>query len=49
MNLDEIITALGDFKVMSNDRDIRFLEKVLPDGRGARLNLDGTFKGFIDQ
>lgn len=49
MNLDEIITAPNDFKVVSNDRGIRFLEKVLPDGRGARLNLDGTFKGCIDQ
>ena len=26
----------------------RFLEKWLPDGRGLRLNLDSTFKGFID-
>ena len=28
---------------------IQFLEKILPDGRGIRLNMDGTFKGFIDQ
>ena len=28
---------------------ISFLEKMLPDGRGIRLNMDGTIKGFIDQ
>ena len=33
---------------MSSDRGMRFLGKVLPDGRGARLNLDGTFIGEND-
>ena len=28
-------------------KGIRFLEKRLEDGRGIRLNMDGTFKGFI--
>ena len=27
----------------------KFLEKTLEDGRGVRLNMDGTFKGFIDK
>ncbi len=48
-HLREIIDAPGDFVKVTNERGIQFLEKKLPDGRGARLNLDGTFKGFIDQ
>ncbi len=28
-------------------KGIRFLEKRLEVGRGIRLNMDGTFKGFI--
>jgi len=48
-HLEEIIDAPGDFVMVTNDRGITFLEKKLPDGRGVRLNLDGTFKGFIDQ
>lgn len=44
---NEIMYALGDFKpVVSNG--VNFLEKYLPDGRGIRLNLDRTFKGFVD-
>jgi filamentous hemagglutinin len=31
------------------ENGLSFIEKKLPDGRGVRLNLDGTFKGFIDQ
>lgn len=27
---------------------LSFLEKCLPDGRGVRLNMDGSFKGFLD-
>jgi RHS repeat-associated protein len=48
-HLEEIIDAPGDFVKVTNNRGITFLEKKLPDGRGVRLNLDGTFKGFIDQ
>lgn len=48
-HLEEIINAPGDFVKVTNDRGITFLEKKLPDGRGVRLNKDGTFKGFIDQ
>jgi RHS repeat-associated protein len=48
-HLEEILDAPGDFIKVTNDRGITFLEKKLPDGRGVRLNLDGTFKGFIDQ
>ena len=48
-HLNEIINAPGDFVQVTNDRGITFLEKTLPDGRGVRLNMDGTFKGFIDQ
>lgn len=48
-HLEDIIDAPGDFVTVTNDRGITFLEKKLPDGRGVRLNQDGTFKGFIDQ
>ncbi|AZK47334.1 peptidoglycan-binding protein [Paenibacillus lentus] len=48
-HLEEIIDAPGDFVKVTNNRGITFLEKKLPDGRGVRLNQDGTFKGFIDQ
>nr|WP_252508778.1 RHS repeat domain-containing protein [Paenibacillus peoriae] len=48
-HLEGIIDAPGDFVKVTNDRGITFLEKKLPDGRGVRLNQDGTFKGFIDQ
>uniref|UniRef100_UPI002625574E hypothetical protein n=1 Tax=Halomonas sp. TaxID=1486246 RepID=UPI002625574E len=47
-HLDDIVNAPGEFERITNDRGVSFLEKRLPDGRGARLNLDGTFKGFID-
>ncbi len=47
-HIEEILGAPGSFQtVESNGR--MFLEKMLPDGRGIRLNMDGTFKGFIDQ
>ncbi len=47
-HIKEILEGSGQFKkVISNGRT--FLEKMLPDKRGVRLNLDGTFKGFIDQ
>lgn len=43
----EIIRGPGEFKkVTSNGRD--FLEKRLEDGRGMRLQMDSTFKTFID-
>ncbi len=43
----EIIRGPGDFKqITSNGR--KFLEKRLDDGRGVRLNMDSTFKTFID-
>lgn len=44
----EICQAEGNFYKMTNPRGISFLEKRLPDGRGIRLNMDYTFKGFID-
>lgn len=47
-HLREIARGPGSFKKIKNDRGINFMEKVLPDGRGVRLNMDGTFKGFID-
>lgn len=47
-HINDIINSPGDFKfVESNGRT--FLEKMLSDGRGVRLNMDGTFKGFIDE
>jgi hypothetical protein len=48
-HLQEILNGPGGFKRVKNSRGIEFLEKKLPDGRGVRLNLNGTFKGFIDQ
>lgn len=48
-HLEEIINAPGDFKVVKTGNSLSFLEKQLPDGRGIRLNMDGSFKGFIDQ
>ena len=48
-HLKEIMEAPGDFVKVTNERGIQFLEKKLSVGRGVRLNLDGTFKGFPDQ
>ena len=48
-HLDDILSGSGDFKIVTTDTGVKFLEKSLPDGRGVRLNMDGTFKGFIDQ
>ena len=47
-HLQEIIDAPGQFVKATNPVGIEFLEKRLADGRGVRLNLDKTFKGFID-
>ncbi|MBF0779024.1 pre-toxin TG domain-containing protein [Streptococcus cuniculi] len=47
--IDDIIEAPGSFTKITNNRGIQFYQKQLPDKRGIRLNLDGTFKGFIDQ
>jgi RHS repeat-associated protein len=48
-HLKDIQHAPGDFiKVTSPTTEIRWIHKRLPDGRGLRLNQDGTFKGFID-
>ncbi|MBJ7311490.1 Ig-like domain-containing protein [Rugamonas sp. CCM 8940] len=43
----EIVRAPGEFQEKAYD-GIKFLEKRLEDGRGVRLNMDSTFKGFID-
>ncbi|WP_139260489.1 hypothetical protein [Duganella sacchari] len=43
----EIIRAPGEFQEKVYD-GLKFLEKRLEDGRGVRLNMDSTFKGFID-
>jgi len=48
-HINEIINGSGEFKIFTTDQGVQFWEKMLPDGRGIRLNLDGTFKGFIDQ
>jgi hypothetical protein len=47
-HLHEIIRAPGGFKQTTTEEGILFLEKRLSDGRGVRLNINGTFKGFID-
>lgn len=46
-HIDNILNAPGNFGVTTVG-NLQFLEKRLPDGRGLRLNMDGTFKGFID-
>ena len=48
-HLKDIMNGPGKFARVKNPRGIEFLEKKLQDGRGVRLNLDGTFKGFIDR
>lgn len=48
-HIDDILVAPGDFSVVTTNRGISFLQKSLSDGRGIRLNMDGTFKGFIDR
>ncbi len=35
-------------QIIDPNTGIYWIEKRLPDGRGIRLNLDYTFKGFID-
>ncbi len=47
-HFDDIMNAKGEFIKIPNEYGINFLEKKLLDGRGIRLNLDWTFKGFID-
>lgn len=47
-HINDILNGPGNFKVVESNGH-SFLEKMLPDGRGIRLNMDGTFKGFIDQ
>ena len=44
----DILNAPGEFNIVKSNGHT-FLEKMIPDGRGIRLNMDGTFKGFIDQ
>lgn len=46
--IDDILGAPREFNIVESNGH-SFLEKMLPDGRGIRLNMDGTFKGFIDQ
>lgn len=47
-HLREIARAPWEFKPVTTDKGLNFMEKRLPDGRGVRLNMDNTFKGFID-
>jgi RHS repeat-associated protein len=48
-HINDIINGSGEFKIFTTGRGVQFWEKMLPDGRGLRLNLNSTFKGFIDQ
>lgn len=47
-HLNDVIRAPGSFAEQVNGNGLVFLEKRLPDGRGVRLNMDGSFKGFLD-
>ena len=44
----DVFNAPGSFSPKANKNGTVFLEKSLPDGRGVRLNRNGSFKGFID-
>ncbi|WP_432459882.1 RHS repeat domain-containing protein [Agarivorans sp. QJM3NY_25] len=46
-HIREITRGSGEFKQVT-DKGNTFLEKRLSDGRGIRLNMDSTFKGFVD-
>ena len=50
-HMREIIRGEGDFRKVTsigkNGKQVTFIEKRLEDGRGIRLQLDYTFKGFI--
>jgi len=48
-NIKDIMDVNGDFNVVANESGIKFLEKFHPDGRGIRLQMDGSFKGFLDK
>jgi len=48
-HLRDIFRSPGKFNEVETKDGIKFMEKRLGDGRGVRLNMDGTFKGFIDQ
>lgn len=43
----DISKGPGEFQKVT-ENGISFMEKRLSDGRGMRLNMDSTFKGFID-
>ena len=43
-----IFRGPGQFERVETSKGLHFIEKRLADGRGIRLNLDFTFKGFID-
>ena len=43
----DISKGPGEFEKVT-ENVISFMEKRLNDGRGIRLNMDSTFKGFID-
>jgi len=47
-HLRDIIRASGYFKRIKTQKGVLFIEKRLPDGRAVRLNMDDTFKDFID-
>ena len=42
-----VVDGPGKFTTISKN-ELSFLEKRLNDGRGVRLNLNGTFKVFLD-
>jgi hypothetical protein len=47
-HFDDVLKGPGSFQRVTNLRGNTFLEKMLPDGRGVRLQLDFQFRGFID-
>jgi hypothetical protein len=45
---NDIVNGPGSFVRTTSPKGASFFDKFLPDGRGIRFNLDGTFKGFLD-
>ncbi len=46
-HFNDIMDSSGKFEEVTN-KGVTFLEKRLKEGRGIRLNMDSTFKSFID-
>lgn len=48
-HIEDILNGPREFHAVASKSQTFIFEKMLPDGRGIQLNMNGTFKGFIDQ